>query len=190
MSSEAGLYAKVNMLIDSVDKLILEAKARDKAIDDLSDGLALEREEIEERVSRNTDALFALISRVEELGRHKEPLLVSRSEAEPADLVAQLGRALEGADAELIRRVVLDLERVIPVPRDGCGRRSIRAALEDAAAAIDVEASRPQQEECQESWTKECRGATCSECLFCPVHAYEANRQGEGSCPHCEEAKP
>lgn len=48
----------------------------------------------------------------------------------------------------------------------------------------------PRQPECMEAWTKECEGATCGSCWFCPVHAYEANRQGEGSCPDCVERSP
>lgn len=44
--------------------------------------------------------------------------------------------------------------------------------------------------ECQEAWTKECRGATCPSCEFFQGHAYEANRQGEGRCPKCQEFPP
>lgn len=43
---------------------------------------------------------------------------------------------------------------------------------------------------CQEHWTSECTGPACDDCGFCPVHAYEANRQGEGRCIHCVEEVP
>jgi len=44
--------------------------------------------------------------------------------------------------------------------------------------------------ECQEKWTKECLGSVCKTCGFCQGHAWEANRQGEGRCPDCEELNP
>lgn len=44
---------------------------------------------------------------------------------------------------------------------------------------------------CQEAWTQECEEQLpCNTCGFCPIHAYEANRQGDGSCPDCEEQGP
>ena len=44
---------------------------------------------------------------------------------------------------------------------------------------------------CLEAWTKECGGGeACASCQFCPWHAYEANRQGEGHCGDCTEQKP
>lgn len=44
---------------------------------------------------------------------------------------------------------------------------------------------------CQEYWSGECEaGPVCTSCGFCPCHAYEANRQGEGICGDCEERRP
>jgi len=43
---------------------------------------------------------------------------------------------------------------------------------------------------CLEAWAGGCVDGVCKSCGFCAVHAYEANRQGEGSCQDCEEKAP
>lgn len=141
---QGGLVDRVEAMasVSSVRALAQSLEQTEQQVDDLSDGLALEREEIEERVSRNeervsrnTDALLALISRVEELGRPKEPRLMSRSEAdldELDELVDRLGKALEEAEPNEFYKLVIDVERAIPVPPGG--RRSFASAVDRAEA--------------------------------------------------------
>lgn len=83
------------------------------------------------------------------------------------------------------------------VPEDEARRAAHKAVWSDDVAkwALHPIVTRdppppPAPPACQEAWADECEGEVCKACLFCPVHAYEANRQGEGACGSCRERPP
>ncbi len=44
---------------------------------------------------------------------------------------------------------------------------------------------------CGNYWAGKCSlSGPCHMCGFCPLHAYEANRQGDGACAFCKEENP
>lgn len=97
----------------------------------------------------------------------------------------------------LEERVVHEARYGLPWPLLAASPEVLKAAARieryEPGAGVEIGEGTPDDVDkklCQEDWTDECEGATCSQCGFCPTHAYEANRQGEGKCIHCEEKKP